>query len=49
MSSDAGILAPRSHLGEASPAPADVLRLSGALLMFALPARRGHSAGPASV
>jgi hypothetical protein len=49
MSSDAGILAPRSHLGEASPDPAGGLRLSGALLMLALPARRGHSAGPASV
>jgi hypothetical protein len=49
MSSDAEILAPGSHLGEASPDPARVLRLSGALLMLALPARRGHSAGPASV
>ena len=49
MSSDAGIPAPRSHLGEASPDPAGGLRLSGALLMLALPARRGHSAGPTSV
>ena len=37
MSSDPEILAPGSHLGEASPDPARVLRLSGALLMLALP------------
>jgi len=49
MSSDAEILAPRSHLGGASQDAVGVLRLSGALLMLAPPGRPGHSAGPASV
>ena len=39
MSSDAEILAPRSHLGGASRDAVGVLRLSGALLMLTLPAR----------
>ena len=57
MSSDAEILAPRDRPGEAGPRPKDpsrwtalvVMRLLAFLPMLALPARRGHSAGSASV